>query len=75
MTYPEPQSACSASHDGEVVGQQQCIELTDQPSQLGPVGVELRQRGLLFLAVLLLPDQLHVVGGPPDLLRGELGPR
>ncbi|MET9661595.1 hypothetical protein [Streptomyces sp. NPDC006510] len=60
-------------HDGEVVGQQQRTELTDQPRQLGAVGVELRQRGLLLLAALLLPDQLHVVGGPQDLLRGELG--
>jgi hypothetical protein len=36
-------------YDGEVVGQQQCTELTDQPRQLGAVGVELGQRGLLLL--------------------------
>jgi hypothetical protein len=51
-------------HGGEVVGQQQRAELTHQPRQLLAVLVERRQRGPLLLAVLVPPDQFHVVGGP-----------
>ncbi|MFD8715549.1 hypothetical protein ACFV07_34550 [Streptomyces anulatus] len=58
-------------HDGEVAVQQQRTELAHQLRQLLAVPVELIQPGPRFLVVL--PDQLHVVSDPANLLRGDLG--